>query len=156
LASCPDTTNSFLGGVETYICRLITVDFTVDFTSATSYLAGDDGQTYTLTIDPIKNIPQTSTLRVTFPAEVEMDSSSSTNLTCVITFDSGTTKTQTVIPTAYLPQVIGDFDTFFTGGTNADFKNFNKSMTLACGTFRNPRSKVVTSTFEVAITDPQG
>jgi hypothetical protein len=97
ISECPVNTTSTLAGVETYICKKITVDFQVSVDSITTTLAGYEPSGYSLIIDPIKQIPQSSTLRIGFPEEVAL-AEGFTNISCTVLFADGKTLTYTAQP----------------------------------------------------------
>ena len=65
--------------------------------SITTTLAGYEPSGYSLIIDPIKQIPQSSTLRIGFPEEVAL-AEGFTNVSCTVLFADGKTLTYTAQP----------------------------------------------------------
>ena len=59
-------------GVDSFICRTITVDFKVGFENVSSYIAGQEPVDYYLLLTPILSIPANSLMTVTFPIEITL------------------------------------------------------------------------------------
>lgn len=122
---------------------------TASVTDVSSKAASNQPTTYTFSITPSMTIPKFSRITFTFPPTISMQTSQS-QIQCTVT--GGISTSSGATPTSTNPLTF-TLTTVFNAG---DYTNVGTAIFIACNNIVNPRNRLTTSSFTIAVSTKVG